>query len=523
MAKNKLSIYLLKEDVNNLEDIFKQDMKIFKKYNENKVAYCLDSHIHEPKWVKNFFNVESSNLCQANSKIILLVTREFESKKRIFALTFGFAKTLFKESVLEEQFGLKVVLNSVPINGLRKISKVNIGGNQKQAQEQIPKTGKISEFGFNVNSDLIKNVTALSEPEIFEKAIITGGDIFSLTVDRNVDNIEDFLDFCYQKYQEDTYKNNFDWIDNIKAISNKDMCEKLDKKMLEHINAKNYDNVWMAVPEVINWENIKGFRYSGSRDLYDDINIKKFIENMQEDPITSIDKFKNKTIRAISAEDETTDAISWSANKCLIAEIEYEGNNYCFNNSHWYKIDRDFAEQVKNEYNTMSISSLNLQDYSSEGQENYTEDNYNETLAENLNAALIHKIGEIPYGGGRGNKIEVCDVLTQNREMLHIKKSGGSSMLSHLFNQAVVSAEALIDNDFRTKYNNKLREHDYLTFIVPEFHTSDFTVVLGIIGKEENDRPKIPFFSKVAIRYAYKAIQNMGYSVAIKNIKNNDI
>ena len=527
MAKNKLSIYLIKKEINDITDIgaiFKQDMKIFEDYGENKKAYFLDSFIHEPKWVRNFFNKENSLLLQANSKIILLVKREYEGENRIFALTFGFAKSLFKENVLEEQFGLKIVLNSVPINGLRKISKINIGGNQKQAQEQIPKTGKISEFGFDVNRDLIKNVTALAEPEIFEKAIITGGDIFSITVDRNIDNIEDFLDFCYQKYNDLTYKENFDWIDNIKAITNKEKCEELEQKMLEYINQGNYDNVWMAIPEVINWETIKGFKYSGSTTLYDDIKISKFIETINENPISSIDKFKNKTIKAISAEDETQELFSWSANKCLIAEIDYEGNNYCFNNGNWYKIDRNFSETVKNEYNIMNVSTLILDDYASDGQENYTEDNYNKTLADNLDAALIHKIGEIPYGGGRGNKIEVCDVLTQDHKILHIKKAGGFSMLSHLFNQAVVSAEALIDNDFRNRYEQKLNEYGYSSYVDSDFHTNNYTVVLGIIGKEEeNSRPKIPFFSKVAIRYAYKSIQNMGYSVEIKTIKNLDL
>ena len=82
---------------------------------------------------------------------------------------------------------------------LRKISKLNIGGNQKQSQEQMPKTAKISDFGFNISSDLMKTVTASCSDAIFENAIITGGDIFSITVDRKIDTIEEFIDYCYQK------------------------------------------------------------------------------------------------------------------------------------------------------------------------------------------------------------------------------------------------------------------------------------------------------------------------------------
>jgi len=65
-------------------------------------------------------------------------------------------KPLFNDDVIEEQFGLKIVLNTAKADELRKISKLNIGGNQKQSQEQMPKTAKISDFGFNISSENIQ-------------------------------------------------------------------------------------------------------------------------------------------------------------------------------------------------------------------------------------------------------------------------------------------------------------------------------------------------------------------------------
>ena len=34
-------------------------------------------------------------------------------------------------------------------------------------------------------------------------------------------NIEDFLIYCYTKYKEEKYKENFEWIDNIKEVKSK--------------------------------------------------------------------------------------------------------------------------------------------------------------------------------------------------------------------------------------------------------------------------------------------------------------
>lgn len=146
MAKNKLSIYLIKDGILENRDIFKNELQELHVYDENKIAYFVRSNSHQPSWLNNFLNLTDSALFQANAKVVLLVKRIYQEKLRIFALTFGFAKPLFKEGVLEEQFGLKIVLNTASDNELRKISKLNIGGNQKQSQEQIPKTGKISDF-----------------------------------------------------------------------------------------------------------------------------------------------------------------------------------------------------------------------------------------------------------------------------------------------------------------------------------------------------------------------------------------
>lgn len=520
--KNKLSIYLIKESIVNKDEIFKDSIELLKEYNSNKQVYFIGSHVHNPTWLKTFFEIEDSRLLQANSKVVLIIKRTYGTTQRIFALTFGYAKPLFNEDVIEEQFGLKIVLNTAKANELRKISKQNIGGNQKQSQEQMPKTAKISDFGFNISSDLMKTVTASCSDTTFENAIITGGDIFSITVERKIDTIEEFLDYCYQKYTSSSYKDNFEWIDNITAITSKNLIEILNNQVIENIKTNTLENIWMAVPEVIKWEQIKCFKYSGSREEYNDIDINDFLTSFDSLKNITMNKIKNKTIRAISAEDEGHDLYSWSAQKCLIAEIEYDGRSYCLNNNKWYQIDSSFETKIKNEYLTIPIYEKDLPNYKSNGHEKYSENEYNDDLAQNIDAALIHKVGEIPFGGGKGNKIEVCDILTRNKELMHIKKSGGSSLLSHLFNQAAVSGEALLDTDFREKYNNKLQEKGYASYIDNNFKPSDYTIVLGIISKSTEQRPQIPFFSKVAIRYATKTLSNLGYNITIKNIYNEE-
>ena len=217
-SKNKLSIYLIKEGLMTKEDIFERpdEVQIFSTLSDNSPIYFAPSYVHEPSWMQSFFLCRDDRLKQANSRVVLLKQLHIDGEERLFALTFGYARFLFKANVLEEQFGLKIVLNSINQNQIRKISKASVGTNQKQSNEQLPKNSNIAEFEFDINRDLMKNVSGKSLDEMFEKSMLTGGDIFSLTVSRDISNIDEFLIYCYRKYKEDTYKTRFAWIDNIK-------------------------------------------------------------------------------------------------------------------------------------------------------------------------------------------------------------------------------------------------------------------------------------------------------------------
>lgn len=514
MAKNKLSIYLIKEGIDE-ENIFDKDsnVQLLKEYNSNKKLYYLPSWIHSPIWISGFFGMECKELQQANSRAILIDKLNIDGQEKIFALAFGYAKNLFAEDIIEEQFGLKIVLNTVGINDIRKISKVSVGSNQKQSQEQMPKATNINEFGFDLERDLIKSVTGKCDDEIFEKANLIGGDIFSVLVERDINNIENFLIYCYKKYKEDKYKENFEWIDNIKEVKSKSEKEKLDNILIQYINNERFDCVWMSVPEVIDWEGVNGFNYTNENIIYDDIFIEKLIESIRSE-LNRVEQLKRKKVLMIDIEGKEINR--WTAYKCIIAEIQFEEKSYCLNNGKWYCINKDFSDKIEKEYNAIELSDLNFIDYNSDMKD---EDEYNEQLSNSLiDAYLIHQIGEIPFGGGSGNKIELCDVMTNDNKLIHIKKNRSSAYLSHLFNQATVSAELLLDNTFRNSVNLKMKHFQFSKEFPKDFKTMDYTIIIGIINKYHEERPRIPFFSKVSLRYAIDRMKNLGYKVQLKNI-----
>ncbi len=512
--RNKLSIYLIKAGIEKPEDIFKNSerIRVLNQYNEDSIAYFIPTFSHEPVWLKDFFHLNGKGeLLQASSKVVLLKKLTCSEEERVFAITFGYARFLFNDDVLEEQFGMRIILNSIKQNQIRRISKSSVGSNQKQSDEQLPKSSDISEFGFDINRDLMKSVSGKSEDEIFEKSMMTGGDILSITASRDIDNIDEFLVFCYERYKENSYKDRFSWIDNIKCVKSKEKIAELNGKLIEEIKLKHYNNVWMSVPEVVSWEDIKDFKISGSKDSYSDIYIEDVISSIKND-LSSVDQLTSKKVVARSSRDELLPIYEWSAYKCILAEISDGSKEYCLNNGKWYIINNDFAESINEQYTKLELCNDRFLEYSHKD-----EDMYNDELCAFLkNSHLLHKY-KISIGGGQGNNIEPCDVLWNNK-IIHIKKNGGSSVLSHLFNQSLVSGQMLLDPNFRKQLRDKATNAGEGDVIPEPFSSSDYEIVLAIINKFQEERPKIPFFSKVSVCFVAQSINNLGYRLTLKNI-----
>ena len=77
------------------------------------------------------------------------------------------------------------------------------------------------------------------------------------------------------------------------------------------------------------------------------------------------------------------------------------------------------------------------------------------------------------------------------------------------------------DAEFRSKANLKIKEQtDADDFLINAGDRP--TVILAIISKHDEERPPIPFFSKIALRYSVRRLQAYGCEVYLKNVKKAD-
>jgi uncharacterized protein (TIGR04141 family) len=516
---NRLNVYLTKDIVTAFDDatIISRDKGITKKEIIGVgVLYFKRSFSSTPNWVTNFFNdeltqQEKDQLFTATSRALLVVKVQVKRKSRFFCIPFGSGRFLMKEGIQEERFGLRTCLNILAEDKIRSIGKRTISQNPKASNEQISRASDASDFQIDIEKDLLQSITGHCTQKDFGR-IITGKDSLSVSYKIDVRNVVKFLEKCLATYKRDDYKTNFDWIDQIKEIKGKKTVETLNTKLVSLLNNSSKD-VWLAPPEIIDWTDFAGFKYSTKKgdDLFEELNMHDLIGQAGGASL-DIDYLNDQNITCWS---NNTAEIShrWKTYKCLNAEVKKGRSVFILDSGKWYEIDKDFVSKVEAAYNLIPWSSLKLPAY-----KHTDEATYNVDVSTALSGYCLDA-NNISHGGGY-SKIEFCDVLTANKELLFVKRYSGSATLSHLFAQGYVTGELLLNDDaFRRKVVAELPRVYKKIVAVGEIEAKDYHLYYVIIAKGKK-KISMPFFSKVNLKNSYRTLTNYGYKVSLCHVEN---
>src|SRR6266481_5452394 len=124
----------------------------------------------------------------------------------------------------------------------------------------------------------------------------------------------------------------------------------------------------------------------------------------------------------------------------------------------------------------------------------------------------------VRYGGGR-SVIEICDLLSLDRDFIHVKAKTKSSTLSHLFAQGTTSAQAFRDARFRQLAAAVCPATHQQLFTAPDIRVADHAITFAVITRFEGAvKDALPFFSKQSLVNATRTLRDMGYRVYTKKI-----
>lgn len=513
-----LSIYLAKESIKRRDQIIKDGFEGSAEMNVSGAGkgclYWKAPHPESPKWTELFRNVMDVSQIGKTAGVSAAFTIKVGG--RFFILTFGQGgRFLLEDDVCEERFGLLVALNSVDKESFRCVDSQALDAIQSHTRIQSGQETTVDQFGLDVEQDMLKAIVgAPREPRLGTR--MTGTDSLSVAVRMDLSDLPDLLKLYKEKFEQDLSKTDYDWVNNISVVKNSSaLITSLEACVEEKFRKDERTNLWLAIPEIIDWNLVSGFMYQGGKHvLHPDIDLDGFLSTLSEEVVT-IELLKQRHVFCADADHKHVFK-HWPIYKCLYAEVDYEGKKYILNDGKWFNVSQSFVDRTNDEFNKIQKSGLVLPVYAGGG-----EGIYNQSVCASMpdTYALLDDKNKITHGGGHG-QVEVCDLFSVHKELVHVKIYGKSSVFSHLFSQGFVSGQLLqLDAEFRGKVKAKLpKPFDALISVSERPKDKEYTVVYAVISDAPGEL-YLPFFSRVNINNTRKVLQGFGFNVELLKIE----
>lgn len=520
-----LSIFLLREEIGSWDDALRDGEGVSR--HETRKAVDVDGLLvvgspnRKPPWWRDYVSPyvlrsgELDRLINASTGALFF----FEAADRRFALALGQGRHLLEPEAFEHDFGLRVVLNSVDADRIRSVDARTIDERTMHTRRNASRESDFEDFGLDVARDLVRAVSGPPRDENLARNL-AGADRLAVSCRAQMEDLPDLASQLLAAYESEDYRERFPWVDKLRPVKDAALKYELNDQLADDLKDRQLDNLHLAPPEVVDPLRLAGFAYSTLRgeELDTDPRISVYLQSLSEKQELSVDRLKSDRIVAFEAEGEQM-LDSWSIYKCIVYETERDDYLYVLSGGDWFRVSSDFQQETIDLVEEMTPLNLDLP----EAPAGIEEKDYNQLAAEQCGCLNLDR--ELVYVAGRSG-IELCDLLSQNRQLIHVKRRGYSSTLSHLFAQGAVAAQLMLgDQPFRTASRELVDRIDSsFTAVLPDGRPrpDDYEIGYVVITRAtpQNDNPyTLPFFSLVNLCSTVRSLQAFGIRVSIAEVR----
>jgi len=524
--KQRLSFSLVKPgiDFDMTEEIIEPSEKgelhsyAVKVFSEDRDSLFLRaSHQAKPRWlalVEDHIEGDLVSVFGASSSGVLLVPAGDD----LLAVSFGYGRHLLRKEAVVHDFGLRVVLNEIDPTLIKSIDARTFDELLIHTKRGVSKDSPLSAFDLDSSKDLLRAVSGRSAPDGL--GALSGSAALTLNTDVALPALPQLARELTAAYRSERYKENFKAIDQVRGEQDPDVIAALDNRLLGALRAEEMTEMHLAIPEAVDWQQIAGVRFTIGRRRHDPMPDPRISIYRRLRPAEKIDlkRLRNDRVVAISALDEEEIYDKWSVYDCLVFEIEHQGELFVLSGGQWYRVEEAFREEVTAFAKSVPELELELPGPAPETKESI----YNEAAATAVGGICLDE-RTVPLGGI--DRAEICDILSPDGILIHVKKRGASSTLSHLFAQGTVSCELLLrDGQFLEDARNLVEgiNPDFAALLPERLGERERLKVAYVVLSrgQRPDRPYgLPFFSLVNLRRAAQTLEAAGVSVFMKEVK----
>jgi len=491
-----------------------------------------------PAWKTLVEELTSTSLdvwSESSGSLLFVPVRSGTPDERIIAVCFGTGHHALDPSALEHQFGLKVVLNTVPKNRLRSIDSATLDAVTFQRRTQASRDADLGEFGLEVERDLLRVAAGTPSNTNFAK-FVAGHDGLTISTAFEPHDLASKLTEVLEASENNAYQKDFYWVDYIRPITDRGSLEKLDAALLDELNSLRSgkpSDLHLCPPEIVEYKEGQEIAYYGTglasrKTSFSQLDIIDYAGELKRSNFSGdIEAIKTHQVRVLR--DETSaEQPKWSVYKCFILEHETKGDIFILFGGNWFKVSKSFRDNVQRDFDKLCKPSFLPKTSAKNEKELITALDMRSDMI-NLDQAKIQPKGV------KGANIEPCDFFSNQRQFIHLKDGHSSSTISHLWNQGLVSGDAFVsDRNFVSSLRSEVKKrqdkvgrdgfHSLLPTARGRPRAQDFVVIYGILRRRNMRSGKLdlPFFSKVSLRPIAAQLKKFGFEVEIHLIEKVD-
>jgi uncharacterized protein (TIGR04141 family) len=514
------------------------------------VIALLRRHSAPPKWqqfIRDALSLASFGSVHESLGAVIFcavsVGDEEEKLIRWMAWTFGRASRALRRSAQDPRFGLLAVLNLLVIPLLKSEDSTEPLPSSRRRSPQlremryrttapyVQQTGHraardIPVDGFRVerSSDLVAAVGGTGADPALTSSTLLGGR--SLRFRAGISRIEDLVelaDVAVDRSRATDYKEAFSWIDNIRLVDDPDLISELRSQLVSDLLAStDPPSIDAILPDdLIDVGEDRSIRYivfprergtGQGRVTLGTNTISSFLRQFPDD---------GDRIRELDSElrflDESESPIGTaSILECLSANLRRSTENFIAYDGDFYHVDQSFVARIDGALNKIPSSAITYPPYRGE-----TEPDYNTKVGREhsdefveLDRALIEIPGE--YG------VEASDLVAASGALIHVKRKGKSSVLSHLFLQAANSCELLRRSpqaweQLASLISRRARNNDIIiqiaqAHLAAEQRREEIEVVFAFLGDwKAKTVTSLPLFSRISLASEARRLSILGF------------
>ncbi len=270
-----------------------------------------------------------------------------------YLIPFGTGHHLINDNSIVKGFGLKTTLNCIEHNKIRSLDKGSHNETNLLTRSQSSKEVDIFNLKIDSEMDILTTLTGTSTEDVLGNKI-TGKDAFVIMPDIDLKSIPELLNKIDSIYSQ-PLPEEFEWVNNIKEADEAEV-EILDSILVDLIKAKDFNDIWLGEPEIVDWENQIGYCFEKRQRsmIYESLSVSHICEYFESKKIEiTLNDLKGSNLHVLDADYQSLK--KWSLYRCLYAEIKEGDQNYILRDSIWYVADRKFVSTIDNEIKRIKL------------------------------------------------------------------------------------------------------------------------------------------------------------------------